>query len=271
MTQPKGHSTRAFTMVELLAIVVTIAALATLLVPTLAKSQSQSHTTIDISNVRQILKGVHLYSADNTDFCPHPTWGTGITGWLHSAGIRPATVSSAAQLPAAISNQLTFFRKGQLAPYVNNNQSIFDCPTDVAMRRQGQFQVLYFRRELKLSSYNFTGAISGYGTPRQLANADAGGTYKLSTFAPSAFIMWELDETSLFNFNDAAINQENANEGQSRRHTSSPTRSSPIVPQNGLGMVGRFGGEASFIKLGTMQTLRTTPPENDLRCGPGYR
>ena len=247
-----------------------------LLLPALAKSQSQSHTTIDISKVQQILKAVHVYSADNNDFLPHPTWGCGITGWAYSAGIRDGALGSAAspaQVAAVLSNQLGYFRKSQLAPLLNNDQKLLECPTDVAMRRSGQFKAWYLQRQIKLTSYGFTGAISGFGTPKEAPNANAGGTYKLSAFRPSSFLMWEEDETRAFNFNDGGNNQENANEGQSQRHTITGGSGGFAIPanSNGRGMVGRFGGEATFFKIKAFSALRVTPAENDLRCGPGYR
>lgn len=264
---------RAFTIIELVTVVATIAVLSALLLPALAKSQSQSHTTIDIANVRRILQAVHLYAADNTDFCPHPTWGSvpaGPTGWLYASGMPSAVATTDAQALTLVSNQMRYFRRGQLAPFVNDDQTLFDCPTDVAMRRSGASRIRYLQRSVKLSSYGFCGAISGFGTPKEAPNASAGGTYKLSAFRPSSFLLSEPDELSPFNFNDAGINQENASEGVSLRHTLSAGSVGPIGP-NGRALLGRFGGEASFIKVRTWNTLRNTPAENDLRCGPGYR
>jgi type II secretory pathway pseudopilin PulG len=277
MSQEGRHTkgkVRAFTVIELVTVIATIVVLSALLLPALAKSQSQSHTTIDISNVRQILKAVHIYSSDNSDFLPHPTWGTAITGWAYSAGIRDGALGStatSAQIAAVVSNQLGYFRKSQLAPLLNNDQKLLDCPTDVAMRRSGEYKIRYLGRGVKLTSYGFCGAISGFGAPKQAPNANTGGTYKLSAFRPSSFLLSEPDETDPFNFNDAGINQENANEGVSLRHTPAGASRTSISPRTGLTLLGRFGGEAGFIKIRTFSTLRNTPAENDLRCGPGYR
>lgn len=277
MSREGRHTTRefrAFTIIELVTVVATIVVLSALLLPALAKSQSQSHTTIDISNVRQILKAVHVYSADNSDFLPHPTWGSYITGWVYSAGIRDGALgsgASAAQVAAVVSNQLGYFRKSQLAPLLNYNQQLFDCPTDVAMRRSGENKIRYLQRGVKLTSYGFCGAISGFGAQKEAPNANNGGTYKLSAFLPSSFLLSEPDEMSPFNFNDAGINQENSSEGVSYRHTPNPGARSAIAPATGRALLGRFGGEAGFLKVRTFTTLRGTPPENDLRCGPGYR
>ncbi|HUS36160.1 MAG TPA: hypothetical protein VM680_12485 [Verrucomicrobiae bacterium] len=279
MSQEGRHTTRevrAFTIIELVTVIATLVVLSALLLPALAKSQSQSHTTIDISNVRQILKAVHIYSSDNSDFLPHPTWGTGITGWAYSAGIRDGALSFGAtptQVAAVMTNQLGYFRKSQLGPLLNYDQKLLECPTDVAMRKSGDYKIRYLQRQIKLTSYCFSGAISGFGTQKEAPNANSGGTYKLSSFRPASFIIWEEDEMSSFNFNDAASNQENSNEGQSQRHTilGGTGRIAIASNSNGRGMVGTFGGEANFVKIKTFATLRNTPPENDVRCGPGYR
>jgi type II secretory pathway pseudopilin PulG len=274
MRNLKVQSQRAFTILELLVIIATVALLACLVLPALAKSESRSHSTIDLNNTRQILRAVHQYAADNSDFNPHPSWGTAMDCWLHSRNIRDGVIpggASATQLAATISNQLTYFRKGQLAPFVANDQTLFDCPTDVAMRRKGDFKTRYYQRAIKLTSYSFTGAVSGFGAPKQAPNATTGGTFKLSDFRPTAFLLWEPDEFSSFNFNDAATNQENPTEGVSYRHTPNPGARTAIASPTGLALLGRFGGDASFIKIRTFSTLRNTPPENDLRCGPGYR
>jgi type II secretory pathway pseudopilin PulG len=277
MSQEGRHVTRkfrAFTIIELITVVATMVVLSAFLLPALAKSQSQTHSAIDMSNVRQILKAVHTYSGDNGDFLPHPTWGTQITGWAYSAGIRDGALGSAAtpaQVAAVVSNQLGYFRKSQLAPFLINDQQVLDCPTDVAMRRTGQYKAWYLQRQIKLTSYGFCGAVSGFGTQKEAPKADTGGTYKLSAFRPSSFLLSEPDETVPFNFGDAGINQENSSEGVSLRHTPSAGARTSATPATGRALVGRFGGEASFIKARTFATLRNTPPENDLRCGPGYR
>jgi hypothetical protein len=246
-----------------------------MLLPALARSKTKTHLTIDLGNTSQILQAVHLYSADNTDFLPHPTWGTvpsGPTGWLYGAGMKDGALplsATPAQINAAISNQLVYFRKGQLASYLNNNQQLFECPTDVAQRRSGNFKLWYLQRSVKLTAYTFTGAISGFGAPKQAPNASAGGTFKISQFHPTSFLMWEPDETRPFNFNDAAANQENSSEGVSLRHNRGSNGA--ISASGSRALLGQIDGHASFIDPKTFAQLRATASENDLRCGPGYR
>ena len=259
-----------FTILELGVVVATLALIACLLLPAIAKARSHTNAAIDLSNVHQILRAVQTYATENTDYCPAPGWGTTTKSWLYSAGIpNGALPSSASQASAdtVVSNQTVYFQAGLLSPYLGANQRIMDCPTDVDMRRSGSYKSFYMQRSIKISSYGFSGGVAGFGAPKQAANANNGGTYKLSAFHPTSFLMWEPDETVPFNFNDAGINQENPTEGVSQRHSTLPLTRSIA---NGA-MLGTFGGSASYVSPKIFPQLRNSPAENDLRCGPGYR
>jgi type II secretory pathway pseudopilin PulG len=263
-------SRAAFTIVELAAVVATIFVLAGLLLPAVAKTRSHTNAAIDLSNVHQILRAVHTYATENTDYCPAPGWGTTTKCWVYSAGIPSGALGSSSSLAAAdkvVSNQVAYFLKSQLAPYLGGNQKVLDCPTDVDMRRSGNYKSFYMQRSIKLTSYGFSGAVSGFGATKQAVNANNGGTYKLSDFLPSSFLLWEPDETRAYNFNDAGINQEDAVEGVSQRHAN--LLNVRAIANSALR--GTFGGSASYINPKIFNQLRAAPAENDLRCGPGYR
>src|SRR2546429_277174 len=67
----RARCSAAFTVIELIVVISTIALLAGLVLPALAKSKSKTHAIVDLDNVGQILQSVQIYSAQNNDFLPH--------------------------------------------------------------------------------------------------------------------------------------------------------------------------------------------------------
>lgn len=172
-----------------------------------------------------------------------------------------------------ISNQIQYFKAGQLGPLLAGNQKVMDCPKDVVMRTHGEFHTRFLARDVKITSYTFSGAVAGY--PK---NDFMGKTYKISSFHPTDYLLWETDEFASFNFNDAGQNQENVNEGVSQRHTTNPNAKGDTALTKDYGggaMLGTFGFTASFTKYSNFGKLRTIfaksgSRENDLYCGPQY-
>ena len=167
-------------------------------------------------------------------------------------------------------NQLPFFKIGQLGPLLAKNQKVLECPKDYAQRGSGTARANYGARLQKITSYTFNGAVSGWNR-RPLPNALQGGTYKQSDFSGTDILLWEPDETDPFNFNDAAQNPEDTDEGVSRRHAGASTVTR--ATSSGGAIIGRIGASAEMMKYAKMLALQRAQPQlrNEIYIGPSYR
>ena len=85
--EPESFGKRAFTRIDLVASLLTTAALFLLLWQAQGANVSGSWRIVCVSNVRQIMTAATLYANDHLDLMPHPTWGgnlTGPDGWAYA-------------------------------------------------------------------------------------------------------------------------------------------------------------------------------------------
>lgn len=236
----------AFTLIELLVVIAIIAILAGMLLPALSKAKDKAQSTTDISNVKQIMVATSMYTTDNSEYLPHPTWGSvpdGPNGWAYATKIGNLSMPGSG---TSVSNQLPFFKAGQLANNLASNQKVLECPKDVTQRGAGPYKAWYQQRQMKVTSYTFSGAVCGYDG-KEVPGAGSGRTYKLTDFLPLDLLLWEADETKPFNFNDAGNNIKNADEGVSQRHAGGNPKD-PSRDVGGGAIVGRLGATVDYVK-----------------------
>src|SRR5207249_12156589 len=132
MHPQKGRSNkapeRAFTFTELVAVLGTIALLVLIVLPVLARDIDSSERAVCLNNMQRIMAAVAMYSTDNNDFLPHPSWGSGLTGldnWCYATRLptgESAPSAAGKGGPDAHTHQIPFFLAGQLARFLERQR-----------------------------------------------------------------------------------------------------------------------------------------------------
>jgi hypothetical protein len=253
----------AFTRIELAAVLVGLFLLASVMLPAAPRSNEDGERAICLNNMKRIMAAVAMYSTDNNDRLPHPSWGADLTGpdnWCYATRLSSGQAAPSANGkggPDANTNQIPFYLAGQLAGFLGG-QRILICPTDWR-DSMGSKLSGYTPRPQKLSSYAMNAAVGNYVGRNGLI--PYGSTFKVNDFLPADILMWEIDEYNPFNFNDAC---EFPQVGR-------PTQRHTPVAGEGTTVVGRSGGSADFVTWGTFRNLQAPVRLNDLLCGPGFK
>ena len=134
----RNNSCTAFTLVELLAVIIILALLSCLLVPAMARAKIKSPAAGCLSNMRQLMVGWSMYKEENNDsLMPNYTTSVG-----------PVWVPSIEQWSALDGNtNVAALLSGVMGSYVQNDVTVFKCPADVVPSVNGQ----------RLRSYSMNG------------------------------------------------------------------------------------------------------------------
>src|SRR5580765_2289518 len=116
---------RGFTLLELLAVIATIAILAALLLPVLSKAKIKAQQTTCLSNLRQQGYGWSMYAADDNGKLVQSYPTNNPNAWVQGDMTKAAEASNADLL-----------RQGALYPY-NRDVTTYHCPADTGVNING--------------------------------------------------------------------------------------------------------------------------------------
>jgi prepilin-type N-terminal cleavage/methylation domain-containing protein len=233
----------AFTLIELLVVIAIIAVLFALLLPVISRAKNQAARTTDLSNLKQVMVAVHVYTGENNEVLTWPNWdygrlmphGIARPGWLYA--INPATNGPASFNPQA----------GLLWDSLHGGKVLLcpmDRPDDVYHLSNGTNA----QRAMQLSTYIMNGAVIGFRTG-YYSNAIP---VKASQMLPTDCILFEANETNPGFYNDGSSWP---SEGITARHGNGATQAA-------------LDGSSSYVRDDDWTADATDTGKNRLWCYP---
>jgi prepilin-type N-terminal cleavage/methylation domain-containing protein len=133
----KSSPTRAFTLIELLAVITILVVLASLLLPALTRSKGKARQIQCLNNQRQFSIGLHLYTHENDDVLPREKAFAGAPSWNVAAHHTWAVVGAATNAEVWYNSVPVAAGRRALADFANApslrmnfyaSQNGFHCP-----------------------------------------------------------------------------------------------------------------------------------------------
>jgi prepilin-type N-terminal cleavage/methylation domain-containing protein len=153
MNQPRSIQQRGFTLLELLAVIATIAILAALLLPVLGKAKSKAQRTSCMNNLRQLGCGWKMYELENNGFIAE-SYPTNADAWVFGDMTKASDATNA-----------NLLKNGALYPSLQTTK-VYKCPSDPGVTISGQYYD-------SVRSYSMNAFMGG----RASTSADAASAY----------------------------------------------------------------------------------------------
>lgn len=205
---------RAFTLIELVAILAVVAVMASLLVPSHAQTRTGGQGSQCMANTKTLMMANLMYQFDNRDALPMtfhggyvPTANSAIRPWV-TGWLDWSTYSDNTNL-----NYLLDPRYGSLAVYFGRDKSIYKCPADIyaiqSSRRPPIIRVRSVSGNFYVGKGNgwATGSWGGPGGPNNLSfvNGYRGAAKSSDLLIPGPARTWVYMDEHPDSMNDGGL------------------------------------------------------------------
>ena len=149
-----GRPPRGFTLIELLVVIAIIAILASMLLPSLARSKQKAQGVICMANTKQLMKAWIMYADDNFDKVVNNYGVAETQAEINARTFRNWVNNVMSWGTESYITNVDFVKNGILGPYTAGAVGVYKCPADKylssAQRQRGWNQRL---RSLAMNAF----------------------------------------------------------------------------------------------------------------------